>query len=548
MKSFNIGDVTFTSTGLILVKQPPQEAWQEIGRRLKIMGESNNWHIGDWLNYGEKVYGKTYLDAAKKLNFAVKSLQNIASVARNVKSTLRKEELTWNHHAQVAKFVPDEQRKYLNMAVEKNLSVRELKNEIRKEHPVESLTKKPVKPIEDANAECQRLLGIFTTFSPTIVYNGKDSCFDITLKCRTAICVERVAKCLEVYESPAVDSDVSESEHASIVKAAENLQIVSPTILELAVQIGDEVTMSNDAVWTVVEVDPHYIACKTDTGGIYKVSSTSKIQIKHRKAYKTGVVQVEHPVQREDKGANPIPDMTFEDAAPLEPQPLPTSEKRDEIAAKEIAVLVLSGTKDKRLLWRSRNFLRIRVTQIICGKDALYRRYRFWHDISRRLWPCGWQGNQILRGGRRESYLFRRYEVTPGYPTEMPEDWTPTTETVDVSPEVQAIRSRQGAYLGNQKWVQKSRYVAEREQDPKVSAASQTIEPVQQEDDGANPISPLQPSVDKRRKLSAEQFNQIKEIYDQGKRTQSDIAKQFNISTATVSLIVNGKYKHVFTW
>ena len=65
------------------------------------------------------------------------TLMNYKSVAGSVQSYLRKDNLSWNHHKEVAKLTEQSQSEMLSMAMPPNgsgkaaLSVRELRNAVR---------------------------------------------------------------------------------------------------------------------------------------------------------------------------------------------------------------------------------------------------------------------------------------------------------------------------------------------------------------------------------------------------------------------------------
>jgi len=59
------------------------------------------------------------------------ALRNYKWVANNVELSLRKDNLTWSHHNEVAKLEPEEQEYWLNEAVEQGYTVRGLREAIR---------------------------------------------------------------------------------------------------------------------------------------------------------------------------------------------------------------------------------------------------------------------------------------------------------------------------------------------------------------------------------------------------------------------------------
>jgi hypothetical protein len=75
-----------------------------------------NWWLGDWLNRGEKRFGETYVQAIDETGMAYQTLANIKWVASAIDVSRRRENLTWKHHAEVAKLPPDAQDVWLGYA------------------------------------------------------------------------------------------------------------------------------------------------------------------------------------------------------------------------------------------------------------------------------------------------------------------------------------------------------------------------------------------------------------------------------------------------
>lgn len=107
--------------------------WVEQGRRLGLLGRSVGWWIGDWLRFGNSAYGERYARAARVTGYDVQTLMNMVYVASHVDPSRRREKLSWSHHAEVVALAPPEQDKWLDRAAADRLSVRCLREEIRRE-------------------------------------------------------------------------------------------------------------------------------------------------------------------------------------------------------------------------------------------------------------------------------------------------------------------------------------------------------------------------------------------------------------------------------
>jgi hypothetical protein len=105
--------------------------WVAAGRRIGAMGRASNWWVGDWIRYGTERWGEKYLAAARMTGYDVHSLRNMAYVASRFELSLRRDNLTWSHHALLAALGKDEQCHWLDRATDERLSVADLRTELR---------------------------------------------------------------------------------------------------------------------------------------------------------------------------------------------------------------------------------------------------------------------------------------------------------------------------------------------------------------------------------------------------------------------------------
>jgi len=127
------------------------EEWQGIGR---ILGVGRRWFafaLGDWLNFGEAIFGEDAAQAvegfpADRYDIAHRitgleegTLRNYSSVCGRVALDRRRVELDFGHHEAVAALEPDEQAHWLQRAVDEAMPRDELRRSIREErHPAAS--------------------------------------------------------------------------------------------------------------------------------------------------------------------------------------------------------------------------------------------------------------------------------------------------------------------------------------------------------------------------------------------------------------------------
>jgi hypothetical protein len=106
--------------------------WADQGRRFGTIGRAAGWWIGDWLRYGNAKFGERYSRASRITGYDVQTLMNMVYVASRIEISQRRENLSWSHHAEVAALAPEERDRWLGVAEAERLSVRCLRDEIRR--------------------------------------------------------------------------------------------------------------------------------------------------------------------------------------------------------------------------------------------------------------------------------------------------------------------------------------------------------------------------------------------------------------------------------
>lgn len=106
--------------------------WSQSGRRLGIIGRGTGWWIGDWVNYGNARFGERYVRAARITGYDVQTLMNMVYVASRFAPSRRRQNLSFSHHAELAALPIDEQDYWLERAEAERLSVRCLREEVRR--------------------------------------------------------------------------------------------------------------------------------------------------------------------------------------------------------------------------------------------------------------------------------------------------------------------------------------------------------------------------------------------------------------------------------
>src|SRR5713226_6333382 len=115
--------------GLTPVGNPTFDEWQACGAFLQEAEQSVQFWIGDWLNYGQKTWGKKYEEALTKTGLDYQTLRDYKWVAKAVPLSLRKDKLSFHHHKHVADLPTEKQTALLTQAVTESWPLLKLKQE-----------------------------------------------------------------------------------------------------------------------------------------------------------------------------------------------------------------------------------------------------------------------------------------------------------------------------------------------------------------------------------------------------------------------------------
>jgi hypothetical protein len=158
--------VQLTKTGLTFSRAISIDEWADFGQQLKKIEGTLQWWIGDWLNYGEKTYGENYTEALAITGYDYQYLRDMKYVSQAVELSLRNDNLSWTHHRAVAALEPEQQAEMLTRAHTNNLSVRELRDMVKRFNPEPSkLPKTSTVPTLDHEALATRLRIVSATIT-----------------------------------------------------------------------------------------------------------------------------------------------------------------------------------------------------------------------------------------------------------------------------------------------------------------------------------------------------------------------------------------------
>ncbi|HTE59386.1 MAG TPA: LmbU family transcriptional regulator [Solirubrobacteraceae bacterium] len=119
-----------TPRGLQLAPGIEFDAWTAIGRRVAIIANASAWCLGDWLVYGERAFPARYKTALAATSLDYQTLRNYAWVARRFEVSRRRDNLSLQHHAEVAALPEPEQDLWLHRAERSHWSRNELRRRV----------------------------------------------------------------------------------------------------------------------------------------------------------------------------------------------------------------------------------------------------------------------------------------------------------------------------------------------------------------------------------------------------------------------------------
>lgn len=119
----------FEKNQLILSEEITKREWTDVGYHLSQLQGSVQFWIGDWIRFGNKkgyTSSDIYDEAVEITGLERETLRTFKWVAERT-SSIRVDDLSFNHHRQVAPLGESEQIYYLNKAQQEKLSCAELR-------------------------------------------------------------------------------------------------------------------------------------------------------------------------------------------------------------------------------------------------------------------------------------------------------------------------------------------------------------------------------------------------------------------------------------
>ena len=109
----------------------PIDDWKALGAKVAFYSEATAWWLGDWLLFGQMKYGRRYKEGIALTGLDYQTLRNYALVARRFELSRRRDNVSFQHHAEVCALPDDIQDRWLTLAADARWSKMELRRRVR---------------------------------------------------------------------------------------------------------------------------------------------------------------------------------------------------------------------------------------------------------------------------------------------------------------------------------------------------------------------------------------------------------------------------------
>lgn len=106
-------------------------AWEAALQWCQQVEQASPWWVGDLIEFGEHKYGEKYAQALDHTTYTEQALKDIAYVSRSVAPEVRRPEVSFTHHREVAPLPPSEQQTWLHKAETEHLTAAQLRHGIK---------------------------------------------------------------------------------------------------------------------------------------------------------------------------------------------------------------------------------------------------------------------------------------------------------------------------------------------------------------------------------------------------------------------------------
>lgn len=122
---------TASRRGLRLDPDMSFETWEVLGAQLSVRSEASSWWLGDWLVFGKQQYRARYKSVIAVTGLDYQTLRNYAVVAKRFPVSRRRDNISFQHHAELCAMSDAEQDRWLDLVAAEGWSKRELRLRVR---------------------------------------------------------------------------------------------------------------------------------------------------------------------------------------------------------------------------------------------------------------------------------------------------------------------------------------------------------------------------------------------------------------------------------
>lgn len=132
------GRISLTALDLDTEHPLPFARYETLGAYLGAMNRACSWWVGDWLLYGEAMYGDRFAQAEKATGLTEETLLRRMRVCRGVPPSRRRAALSFSVHSEVAALPADAQTRWLNRAEKAGWTLADMRAAMREERRLNS--------------------------------------------------------------------------------------------------------------------------------------------------------------------------------------------------------------------------------------------------------------------------------------------------------------------------------------------------------------------------------------------------------------------------
>ena len=101
--------------------------WVRAGETIAYFNRSIQFLVGDWVNFGDAMFGEKYAQALDSTKYSYQTLRNAVYVCNRIPLEFRRDTLTFEHHRLVAPLTEADREILLDRCEEEGLTTKELR-------------------------------------------------------------------------------------------------------------------------------------------------------------------------------------------------------------------------------------------------------------------------------------------------------------------------------------------------------------------------------------------------------------------------------------